>query len=78
MGAGTTILIAIILLVVIAIIVAILRPIYTMKVIEPGIYENRLSFWKYAGVVIIATIIVYVLWLLMALYRSRYSYPMTL
>lgn len=66
-----TLLTAIITLIIVAIIIAILRPIYTMKVIEPGIYENRISFWKYVGVVIIATIILYMVGLLLWLWESR-------
>lgn len=73
MGLGMTIVGAIIAFIIVAIIIAILRPIYTMKVIEPGIYENRISFWKYIGVVIIATIVLYMLGLLLWLYESRNS-----
>lgn len=71
MGPIHVILYAILLLIAIAVVIAILRPIYTMKVVETNIYENRLSFWKYVGTVIIATIIVYTLWFLLWLIQSR-------
>ena len=71
MGAVSTILWAILILFIVAIIIAILRPIYTMKVVEPNIYENRLSFWKYVGTVILATIVIYVAWLILWIVQSK-------
>jgi hypothetical protein len=73
-----TIVMGIIVLVVVAIIIAILRPIYTMKNLGGNLYENRTSFWRYIAVVLVATLIVYIIWVLMWLLRSRTSATMRL
>ena len=73
MGITSTILTAISILIVMLIVVAIFRPVYTMKEFDENIYENRLSFWKYIGTVIVATIVVYILWLIFWMIKARSS-----
>lgn len=71
MGTLMILLNMVITLVVVLIVVAILRPIYAMKELEPGIYENRISFWKYIGTSVVITIVIYVILLLFCLFHSR-------
>lgn len=59
-----TVVYAILVFIIVLIAVVILRPVYILKEVDVGLYENRISFWRFVGVSIIVTIIIYLFMLL--------------
>jgi uncharacterized membrane protein YidH (DUF202 family) len=71
MGILMTTISAILVFVIVLIAIAILRPVYVLKEVDVGVYENRISFWRFIGVSIIITIIIYLFMLLGYMYQIR-------
>jgi len=71
MGILMTVVSAILVFVIVLIAVAILRPIYILKEVDVGLYENRMSFWRFVGVSIIVTIIIYLFMLIGYIYQMK-------
>jgi len=71
MGILMTVVYAILVFIIVLIAVVILRPVYILKEVDVGLYENRISFWRFVGVSIIVTIIIYLFMLLGYIHQMK-------